>query len=295
MNDGPSPANLQVPGVYRRRIGDIVVTALSDGFLDAPYEVIANAAPDEIDAALSARFRPTPPRISVNAFLIQSAGRTALIDTGSGSSMGPTLGWLPANLVSAGVSPAGIDSVLLTHMHPDHSNGLCDAEGRPVFSSAELVMHEDEVAHWSDDSAMARADERQRVRYFQAARAQLEPYRSQLRTIRSGEVFPGVTAMPIPGHTPGHTAYLVASGRDELLIWGDIVHVPEVQTARPQITMVFDTDPDAAAATRQKMFERVAAERLLVTGMHLHFPGFAHVVADRGRYELVPEHWSFVV
>ena len=101
-------------------------------------------------------------------------------------------------------------------------------------------------------------------------------------------MFPGVTAIPRPGHTPGHTTFMVSSGKEQLLIWGDTVHVPEVQTARPEVCMDFDTDKDAAAASRRKVFDMVATDRLLVTGMHLHFPGFAHLVRRGHRLSADP-------
>jgi glyoxylase-like metal-dependent hydrolase (beta-lactamase superfamily II) len=236
----------QVPGVYHRRIGDIVVTALSDGYVDASYTVM-RIAPEDAEAILARHFRPSPPRIAVNAFAVHSGGRLALVETGSGSSMGPTLGWLSQNLSLAGIDPAQVDTILLTHMHPDHSNGLVGDAGEIRFPGAELRVHEDEVAHWHDDGQMARATERQRVRYFEAARRQLAPYRARLRTFRQGEVFPGITAIPIPGHTPGHTAFLIQSGGERLLIWGDTVHVPEIQVEQPDVTMEFDTDPKGSS------------------------------------------------
>jgi glyoxylase-like metal-dependent hydrolase (beta-lactamase superfamily II) len=282
----------QVPGVYHRRIGDIVVTALSDGYVDASYTVM-RIAPEDAEAILARHFRPSPPRIAVNAFAVHSGGRLALVETGSGSSMGPTLGWLSQNLSLAGIDPAQVDTILLTHMHPDHSNGLVGDAGEIRFPGAELRVHEDEVAHWHDDGQMARATERQRVRYFEAARRQLAPYRARLRTFRQGEVFPGITAIPIPGHTPGHTAFLIQSGGERLLIWGDTVHVPEIQVEQPDVTMEFDTDPKAAAAMRRHVFDLAVSDGLLIGGMHLHFPGFGRMAERAGRYILVPEPWAF--
>ncbi|MFN4090141.1 MAG: MBL fold metallo-hydrolase [Alphaproteobacteria bacterium] len=289
----PMPSS-QIPGFYHRRIGDIHITAVSDGYLDGDMGVLRGIGADEAQAILAAAFRPVPGRrTSVNCFLVWSAGRLALIDTGSGDYMMPTAGRLQANLAAAGVDPAAIDTVLLTHMHPDHSAGLTDMKtGRPYFPNAELVFHENEHRHWFDDAAMARADERARRLNFQAAREQTEPYRDRWRMVREGEVFPGVTAIPAPGHTPGHTTYLLASGDAQLLVWADTVHLPEVQTARPEVTVVYDIDPAGAQASRRRVFDRVAADGLLVTGMHLHFPGFSYLKRAGDAYALVPEAWS---
>jgi len=285
----------QVPGVYRRRVGDIVVTALSDGYLDADVGVLQRISREEIEQILSETFRPSPPRLSVNAFLVHAKGRVALIETGSGDTMGPSLGKLVANMEASGTRPGEIDTVLLTHMHPDHSNGLCDPSGGCIYPNAELLVHEEEVKHWNDEAAMSAAPERKRVRYFQAARKQLEPYRSQLRTIRDGEVFPGVTAIPIPGHTPGHTAYLIADGNESVLVWGDTVHVPEIQVRNPDVTLDFDSDPDASAAMRRRVFDMAATDRMVIAGMHVHFPGFSYVVRRGNGYDLIPEAWSPVL
>ena len=238
----------QVPGVSHRRVGDIVVTAISDGFVDGGLDVLRNIDLEEARRILAESFRPAR-RTAINAFLLYSAGRLALVESGSGNYLGPTAGKVLANIASAGVDPASIETVLLTHMHPDHSAGLSDpATGRRYFSNAELVVHENEPPHWFDDAAMAKASERQQRLYFMCAREQVTPYKDRTRLFQKGEVFPGVTAIPCHGHTPGHTSFLISSGNEQLLIWGDTVHVPEIQTARPEVCMEFDTDPDAAAA-----------------------------------------------
>ncbi len=283
----------QVSALHHRRVGDIVVTAVSDGYLDGSLSVLRNIEQDEAARLLTEAFRPVPRRSSVNCFVIRSQGRTALIDCGCGSAMQATAGKLFDNLAAACVGPAEIDTMLLTHMHPDHSNALADDEGRARFPNAVLAMHEAELAYWTDDAQMVRVEHTGNgVAYFAAARLQMAPYRSRLRLFQGGEVFPGVTAVPLPGHTPGHTGYLVASGGERLLIWGDIVHVPEIQIPRPEVTIQFDVDPVQAAETRRRILERVSADRQLVAGMHLHFPGYTYVTRDGGSYRLVPEAWK---
>ncbi|WP_420394186.1 MBL fold metallo-hydrolase [Acuticoccus sp.] len=287
----------QVPGVYHRRVGDTLVTALSDGYLDASCDVFRNLSEDEAKAVLVGGLQPYPPRISVNAFLVRSGGRTAIVDTGSSDCMGDTLGQLPKNMAAAGVAPEDVDTVLLTHMHPDHSGGLIDPAGNAFFPNAEVVVGEADYKLWHDDAIAAAVDERRRKRYFTWSRAHVAPYRDRLRwtPAAGGEVLPSVTTVPLPGHTPGHTGYLITSGGDSLLIWGDTVHVPGIQVPRPDTTMVFDWDPEGAIASRRRILEMVSAEEIPVAGMHVHFPGFANVARDGGSYRIVQEGWAHTV
>lgn len=288
-------ASTQIPGVYRRRVGDILVTAIADGYLDGNVDVLRNIQPDVAKEILAANFRPAR-RTSVNTFLIQSAGRTALVDTGCGTYMQKSAGSLLANLAAAGVAPGDIDTVLLTHIHPDHSAGLTDrATGQAVFTRAELVVHEAEPKHWLDDGNLARASEGERPLFFECAREQLAAYTKQMRLFTKGDVFPGVTAIPRPGHTPGHTTYLISSGNDQLLIWGDTVHVPEVQTERPEVCMSFDVDPAQAAASRRAVFDMAASDGIAIAGMHVHFPAFSRLVKRGYGYQLLPIAWEHML
>ncbi len=289
-----SEAIQQVAGCCHRQVGDILVTALNDGHQDAPLTSMAGIATEEAAALLQAAFRPVPRRTAVNGFLIRSGGRTALVDAGCGP-IKPTTGRLAANLAAAGVAAEAIDTVLMTHLHPDHFGGLTGPGGAPLFPAATLRLHEAEQAHWQDDAAMEREDPARRAAFFGGARARLAAYADRTSPFTSGEVFPGVTAIPLPGHTPGHTGFMVASGGKSLLIWGDIVHVPEVQVPRPEATMAVDVDPAQAAATRRRIFDQVATDRQAIAGMHLHFPAFAHLARDGAGYRLVPDAWSIAL
>lgn len=288
----PTVSPVQIPPVYHHRVGDIQVTALSDGTLERSLELLRSVTTDEARKLLADAFRPGV-LISVNAFVLRSNGRTILIETGSGKYLGASAGHLLSNMAAAGIDPTAIDTILLTHMHPDHSAGLTDmATGKAYFPNAELVVHENEPRHWNDDAAMARGTERQKLLFFQQAREQMAPYRDRMRTFRQGEVAPGVTAIPCHGHTPGHSAFLVSSAGQQLLVWGDMVHIPEVQIPRPEVTIDFDSDPQAAAASRKRIFDMAASDRLLVTGMHLHFPGFGHLARNGSGYAFHPQAWQ---
>jgi glyoxylase-like metal-dependent hydrolase (beta-lactamase superfamily II) len=264
------------------KIGDFDVTALSDGVLATSLDVVTG-----VDKAESQRLAGLKAgdavKIDVNAFLLRRNGRYALVDAGSGNTMGPTLGKLLDSLRAAGVAPETIETIFLTHLHPDHSNGLTDDSGRAVFPNAELVLHEQEAAFWIDRDHSGSADERLR-RNGAKARETTGAYRPRIRRVREGEAAPGVSAVHLPGHTPGHTGWLIQSGRDGLLIWGDMVHIASIQIARPDAGLVFDIDSATACVSRRKIFDRVAADKLRVGGAHLDFPGFGYISRKGAEY-----------
>jgi glyoxylase-like metal-dependent hydrolase (beta-lactamase superfamily II) len=270
----------------RKQIGDITATTLSDGVLAAPLDVVLGVERAEIER-LAGRKPGEPLPIAVNAFLLERAGKWALVDTGSGNSMGPTLGKLPENLRVLGVTPERIETIFLTHLHPDHSNGLVDDAGNAIYPNAEVVLHETEAAFWLDRDEASGATERIR-RNIAKTKVTTAPYRERMRTVRDGEAVPGISALLLAGHTPGHTGWLIQSGKDSLLIWGDLVHLAAIQIARPDTGLVYDVDPQAACATRRRMFDRVAADKLAVAGAHLDFPGFGTIVRKGAGFAFEP-------
>jgi glyoxylase-like metal-dependent hydrolase (beta-lactamase superfamily II) len=269
----------------RKKIGQIEVTAVSDGVLAAPLDVILGMDKAEVERLAGKKDAIT---ISVNAFLLKLNGKWALVDAGSGNTMGPTLGKLPDNLRAIGVPPEAIDFVLLTHIHPDHSNGLVDDDGRANYPNAEVIVHGEDLRFWVEREPQA-SDNEFRQRNMKAARRAFGPYRDRTRAIRGGEPLPGISAHPQPGHTPGHTGWLVSSGADALLIWGDIVHVTGVQFARPDAALTFDLDPNAARASRARVFDWVSADRIRVAGAHLDLPAFGHVARSGSGYRFEAE------
>jgi len=268
-----------------RQVGEFTVTAVSDGVLNSNHDVILGIAKED-SARLTGIPYGEPVPLDVNSFLIRHNGKLILSDAGTGQALQPVqknLGKLPANLRAIGVDPLAIDILMLTHLHSDHSMGLLDEAGKKVFPNAELIIHEVEAAFWLDRELQPGDDERI-VRNSKAQRAVTAPYRDRIRRIKDGEVLPGITAMLRPGHTPGHTNWMIESGRERLLIWGDIVHLAAVQLARPDARLIYDVDTELAAVTRAKVLDWAANERFVVAGAHLGFPGFGRVVRNGDRY-----------
>jgi glyoxylase-like metal-dependent hydrolase (beta-lactamase superfamily II) len=270
-------------------IGGAIVTSLSDGYFDLPLaHVLTNLPLKDAEAALRRAFRPAAPRLEVNAYLVRRSGEAPiLIDTGAGSGFGPTAGRLPAALAGIGIDPADIGTVLLTHLHGDHAGGLLDGEGKARFPNAEIVLHEAEAEFWLHREPGAGADQ-QAVAF---ARAALAPYRHRIRLIREGQVVSNISAVFLPGHTPGHTGFRIGEGDASLLIWGDLVNQSTIQSAYPEAGFFSDADPVLAVRTRRDTLAKMAGEGLLVAGMHIEFPGFARVVLEGAGYRLVPAQW----
>jgi len=270
-------------------IGGAIVTSLSDGFFDLPLaHVLTNLSLQDAEAALQRAWRPSSPRLEVNAYLVRRAGQApVLLDTGAGPAFGPTAGRLPAALSGIGVDPAEIGTVLLTHLHGDHAGGLSGAEGQAMFPNAEIVLHKAEAAFWLKDAEGGGADQQS----IDFARRAVAPYGNRMRLIEAGEVMPGIAAVFLPGHTPGHTGYRIGEGEDAVLIWGDLVNQPTIQSAYPEAGFFSDADPALAVRTRRDLLAKAAEEGLLVAGMHIEFPGFARVVREGTGFRLVPAQW----
>ena len=275
-------------------IGEITVTALSDGFLPIDADALIGVTAERFADLLAEAYRPEGAHIAaVNAYLIETGDRRLLVDIGTGTLFGPTLGQLAGNMAALGLAPGDIDTVIATHLHPDHVGAALADSGNP-FANAGLIVSEADRGFWTDADIRAAAPEQFRG-MFDMATGAVGSFAERVETV-SGEaaLAPGITAIPLPGHTPGHMGVMVESGGQELLIWGDTVHVPPVQFAMPEVTIGFDTDQDMARATRLELFDRAATDRLMVAGMHINFPGIGYVErrAEAG-YHFVPAPWQY--
>jgi glyoxylase-like metal-dependent hydrolase (beta-lactamase superfamily II) len=280
-----------LPGVLRWNLGDLTVTALNDGWFQASLDLVTGISKEEAGRLQLAGFRTEQPKITLNAFLITGPGlKPTLIDTGYGDlAPAPTLGRAGAALALTGVKPEEIGTVLVSHLHPDHVGGLVK-DGAARYPNAEVVLHADEAAHWLPDAALAKAPDEAKP-YFEGARKAVAPYAGKVREHRGGEVLPGITAVPLPGHTPGHCGFRIVSGGQSLLMWTDVVHLPAIQFKNPEAGVGFDVDGDQARETRKRILDEVASERTLIAGGHLEFPALGYVDRDGAGYRFVPVLW----
>jgi glyoxylase-like metal-dependent hydrolase (beta-lactamase superfamily II) len=278
-------------GFYKCVIGDIELICVSDGILSSDINAVLGVSVERARKLFDESFFPLPVHCSTNNFIIRSQGRTALVDTGSGPHIYDSSGKMLENAAAAGISPSDINNILFTHIHPDHISGLLDANGRKVFPHAILKMHAKEFEFWLSENPQSKKIEHVKHEADHVI-SFLSPYLEQIEVFNNGEVFPGVSAVALPGHTPGHTGYLISSQRKELLIWGDIIHWPVVQFALPEAAMTYDVDPVQATATRREILQKAASSGLLVAGMHLYFPGVIRVRSEGSAFAMIPAPWG---
>jgi glyoxylase-like metal-dependent hydrolase (beta-lactamase superfamily II) len=285
----------QVPGFFRLKVGDLEVTALFDGAaVGDPNWLKGTKA--TVDGAVKALHEdPHKLEAADTGFLVNTGKQLILVDAGAGTWYGGgVLGRLAGNLRSAGYTPEEVDFVLVTHLHSDHIGGLTTQDGKRVFPNAKVYVAKAESDFWLSLEIAAKAPKDAQP-FFQSAQPIAAPYikADKWHTFSGSEpIVDGMQLVPLPGHTPGHTAYEFSSKGQTILFWGDTIHLQSVQLQHPELTVVFDIDPTAAAATRNQLLPTLAREDVVIAGPHMLFPSLGRLHREGSSYSWTPVQFT---
>lgn len=283
----------QAPGFYRYRLGAFRAIALNDGVLtrDRPGGFVRNADDAAVGAAFAEAGMPADKlTLTFNPLAIETPDGVVLIDTGFGEGGPPTTGHLVANLKAAGIEPADVSTVIISHFHGDHILGLRRREGAPMYPKAKLMVPQPECDYWLDEAKMKAAPE--------AARAGFETAQKTMRGLEmqrfawGDEILPGFTSVQADGHTPGMSAIEISSGGERVLFVADITNNPLLFVRHPEWQAMFDLDPERTIETRRRLLDRAAAEKLRLHFFHAPFPSTAYVAKNGNAYEYLPALWT---
>ena len=295
------PVGKQAPSFYRYKVGSFECTSLSDGanIFPMPQGFVRNIPREQALAAAEAlRLPKGTVRVPFNPQLINTGSKLVLIDTGFGQVPAPNIGHMMRNLQAADVDPKSVDVVLMSHLHPDHTNGIKAADGSLAFPNAEIMVPEQDWAFWMSDENAAKAESNPMMKNYFAnvKRVYTGVPADRITKYQWGkEVVPGITSIETSGHTPGHTSFAVASGNSRVLIQSDVTNFPEFFLRNPGWHVAFDVDPQKAEQTRRRFHDMASAEKALVVGFHFSFPSIGYVEKDGTGYRLVPVAWNPVL
>jgi glyoxylase-like metal-dependent hydrolase (beta-lactamase superfamily II) len=287
----------QNAGWHRFRIGTFEATVVADGPLDMgpPDRSFLGFDKSDIDRMLADHFLPADNvRIEQNALVVNTGDKLILFDAGMGSLklLGPHSGQLVANLRAAGIDPAAIDAIVVSHAHFDHIAGIMADDGKRNFPNAQIYINQAEYDFWTDEAKLSTPLKM----VVEPALKHLKPNRDRVVFFKSGQEFlPGIQAIDAPGHTPGHTAFTITSGGKSMVFIADLSHHHVLLLERPRARFVFDTDPAQAAATRVKIFDMIATDRVPILAYHFPWPGLGHLAKAGEGYRYIASPISLLM
>ncbi len=289
------PIGAANPGHARFALGQMQLTILSDGYFRRPVSTIAvNADPEARDAFLHDHFLPEDEGYShTNHIVIDSGEARILVDVGSGDRFLPTTGRLMANLETAGIDPGSITHVIITHAHPDHIWGIRDGFDEAILPDIPYFIGAEERDFWMQEDLVNRVPAEMQ-QFVLGARNSIEVDGADWTLLTPDqEVVPGIRVIPTPGHTPGHMSVALESEGQQLLVLGDAMTNPYLDFAHPDWVNEADMDADQTIATRSRLLDMAATDRIAVLGYHFPFPGIGNVMRDGESYRFIPALWRF--
>jgi glyoxylase-like metal-dependent hydrolase (beta-lactamase superfamily II) len=281
----PDPAK----GFVTYKVGTAEVTALYDGIWEKPHDpaFISNASVDDVKAAMVKAGLPADfVSIPFTVIVVKTGGKTIMCDSGTGGQVQPTAGKFMTNLKAAGIDPAKVDTILISHCHPDHIFGLMEKDtNKQVYPNAEIVISDVEYKFWTDPAVIDKLPEARKglARRIQAT---FPTWKNMRQVTGEAEVAPGLRFVMSPGHTPGHRSFHLASGGKQLMLSNDTCYVPALVVANPGWRGVYDQDGATAEASRRAMMDRVIADKIAISGYHFPFPGAGTIAKDGAGYAL---------
>ena len=256
-------------------VGTVNVTTLRDGERTLPPEALKNLSDGDIQK-INSDENQSFTFTNFNACVIQNGKQNLLVDTGCGSLFGPTCGFILDALDELGLAPDNITDIFITHLHPDHIGGCIDEDGSAVFKNANFKILEEEYSFWT--SKEFGSDEINGRDWSSLAKNVVSTYDAQLEVLTSNkDIISGVSTVPLPGHTPGHAGFRVDDGNQSMFHMGDILHVPNLQLKDPNISTLFDVDPESALNSRKYALDMASSDNLLCTSGHMVEPKFVHL------------------
>jgi glyoxylase-like metal-dependent hydrolase (beta-lactamase superfamily II) len=293
-------ATNQAPGWYRYKVGSTEVTVVTDGAFANPLTdtFIRNVKKEETNKALEAmHLQKDKVVVPYTPIVVNTGSRLVVIDTGLGGPLYQQskggVGQFHTNLAAAGIDAKAVDAVIISHFHGDHINGLVTADNKPAFPNAEVLVPAPEWTFWNDDGEASKAVGNTLVegnfknvkRVFGALGNKVTPYEP------GKEIVPGITSLATFGHTPGHVSHIISSGNATVMVQADVTNVP-LFVQNPGWFIQFDMDGPAAEATRRKIYDMLAAEKMMVQGFHYPFPSVGYIEKAGSGYRVVPVPWN---